>query len=522
MRTIVFSLLFCGALAADVLLLKDGRKVSGKIVEKPSFYEVTTEGGLKTFLKEEADKVIASPKEFLGDSETLLDEAKKDYKSALEIAAPAEQNTKLKEAIAKLTKAREGYAAARELFWEDKYSDLDLKLVQVMQLMRLLRERVGSEIAKRPEPSAPKTAPSPVVTPKPVAPAPTPQPDDAVAVLIDPAKRGDASRRTAARDAFRSAKDDLAAAAAAFLSRPEPEAPVVAALQEYFAKPWIKGGPHLEAAKWLAERLAALRKASPAAPPDALALFAAGHLSLSPPGPETEKAAQALGFLVRDGSTGTAEGLAARDMIEWIASGDFDLAALAYVKEFRATADTPLVRFLWSYALARDAQKKKRGFERSFAALDVVRPPEPAVRDHVAALAKSVRNAAVCSACGGEGKTRCTSCHGKKEVRSDCPTCKGVGATRGANGLASCGACAGRGYMKLLRCDKCKDGYPECRQCDRRPRSAPELEDMFLCTPCGACDGRGQLFRKVALPCRSCLGLGQKLTPRADPTKTLP
>ncbi len=525
MRTAILSMLLCGAVAGDVLVLKDGRKVSGKIVEKPSFYEVTTEGGLKTFLKDEAEKVIASPKEFLGDSDALLDEAKKDYQKALEIAAPAEQNVKLKEAIAKLTKAREVYAATRELFWEDKYSDLDLKLVQVMQLMRLLRERVGSEIARRPDTTPPKTPPAtnPVAPPPPPPPPVTPpSPDDPLAVLVDPVKRTDPSRRGMARDALRTSKDDLASAAAQFLSRPEPDGPALAAIQEYFGKPWIRGTAHLEAAKWLADRQAVLRKASPNVSTEALALFAMGHLSLAPPGAETEKVAQALGLLVRDGAVGTAEGHALRDLQDWLAAGDFDLAALAYVREFRSTADTPLVRFLWSYALVRQAQLRKRGFERPIGALDQVRPLEPAQREHVAALAKSVRNAAVCSSCSGEGKTRCTGCHGRKEVRTDCATCKGVGATRGAGGLASCGPCAGRGYTKLLRCDKCKDGYPECRQCDRRPRTPPELEDMFLASPCGACEGRGLAFRKVLVPCRSCMGLGRKLTPRADPTKILP
>jgi hypothetical protein len=540
MRTLIVLVCLCGLLEADVLVLKDGRKLAGKVVEKPSFYEVTGDGGLKTFLKDEVERVITAPKELLGDADTVLEDVKKDFQKALEIAPGDEQNAKLKAAIAKLSKAREAYSSTRESFPEDKYADLDQKLLQVMQLMRLLRERVRHEGIVSAPPIAPSPAPAPAPTtpapaPKPVTPAPAPiAPSvlEALLVAADPAKRKDPGQRAVAKDALRASRDDVATAAMLFLSRPETdwrlEGPALAALQEYFSKGWIKdpqklpAATQLEAAKWLADRIAALKKSDPNASSEALATFAMGHLAQSPPGAESAKVAQALGFIVKEGIAGTPEGHAVQDLDGWILSGDFDLAALAYVKELRATSDTPIVRFLWSYALIRQAQQKKRGFERPIGALDNVRPAEPAARDHVAALAKSVKNVAVCSTCGGEGKTRCTACHGKKEVRNDCTVCKGVGATRGAGGLAPCTACQGRGYLKLVRCDKCKDGYPECRQCDRRPRTPPELEDMFMAAPCPLCEGRGLAFRRFFVPCRSCLGLGQKLTPRADPTKILP
>ena len=89
-------------------------------------------------------------------------------------------------------------------------------------------------------------------------------------------------------------------------------------------------------------------------------------------------------------------------------------------------------------------------------------------------------------------------------------------------GLTPCAGCRGRGFLKLARCSKCKDGFPECSACDKKPRVPPELDDMFLAVPCGSCAGRGTPFRNVALPCRGCHGLGHKLTPRADPSKILP
>jgi hypothetical protein len=72
-----------------------------------------------------------------------------------------------------------------------------------------------------------------------------------------------------------------------------------------------------------------------------------------------------------------------------------------------------------------------------------------------------------------------------------------------------------------VKCEKCKDGYVDCKQCDK-PRAAPSMEDIVSVAPCAVCEGRGLAFRSAAVPCRSCLGLGARLTPRADPSKVLP
>jgi len=533
MRVILAVLLCGGLLRADVLVLKDGRKIPGKVVEKPGHYELTDEGGLKTFLREEVEKVLASPKDLLDGVDAGFEEAKKEFTEAVDLKDAARQTALLKQAIAKVTRVREAYAAARELFPEDKYADLDLKLVQVMQLMRLLRERVGSEVAR----SLAPPAPAPAGPARPAAPPPPPPPppppaaalglQDALAILCDPAKRAEPSLRSTARDAFRThraslgAGPDVGTAALLFLSRPEADwklqGPAQAAFQDYLQKPWFRGAPaaadHLQAAS----HLAAAAKTSPAAA-EALGLFAMAHLSQAPAGPESDRAAQGLGLAAREGRLGTLEGHAVRDLGEWIASGDFDFAALAYAREFKAAADTPSVRFLWAVALLRQALARARGYEKAAAALEAVRPADPAFRDHVAALAKSVKNVAVCSSCSGAGKSRCTACHGRKEVRTDCAPCRGTGAVN----LTPCRPCGGRGFLKLQRCSKCRDGFPECRACDKRPRQAPSLDDVLLGAPCAPCEGRGTAFRALAIPCRSCWGLGQKLTPRADPSKILP
>ena len=205
------------------------------------------------------------------------------------------------------------------------------------------------------------------------------------------------------------------------------------------------------------------------------------------------------------------------------------------MKEFRAI-DTPAVRFVWAYALTCIAQAKKRGFDRPVSALNSIAVTVPAVKDHLAAMAKSIKTAAVCSNCQGEGKLRCTNCHGVKEVRYACAKCGGKGKyqppglvippnanpRRLERSFTNCLPCKGSGFEKVLRCEKCKDGTLKCRSCDGAEKPAPEMGDICAAAPCPDCDGDGCIFRGVRWACPSCLGLGRKLTPKADPAKVLP
>jgi DnaJ-class molecular chaperone len=47
------------------------------------------------------------------------------------------------------------------------------------------------------------------------------------------------------------------------------------------------------------------------------------------------------------------------------------------------------------------------------------------------------------------------------------------------------------------------------------------MDEICTSTACITCDGRGYVFKNVLWACKSCLGLGQKLTPKADPAKML-
>src|SRR5579863_3215393 len=153
MRAAAFLLFLSTGLAADVVILKDGGRVSGKVVEKPQHWEITTDGGLRTYLKDEVAKVIKDPKELLGDVDRVIAEAKADYQKGLDMAEGPDKNALLHESITKIDAARAATSSTRELFPEDKYADLDAKLMQIMQLKRLLRDRLHSEFASRPGPS---------------------------------------------------------------------------------------------------------------------------------------------------------------------------------------------------------------------------------------------------------------------------------------------------------------------------------------------------------------------------------
>ncbi len=533
-RALAWVLLLSGSLFADVLVLKDGTKVSGRVVDKGLHYEVTTDHGLRTWTAEEVDRVVTSPKELLGDADKTFEELKKQYAEIIALQDPAEKNARLKESIDKVRSVREILASTRELFPEDRYADLDLKLMQTMQLLRLFRERVSVDIGRAPA----------IINSRSAA-APTETVNKAFAILIDPAQRADPAKRASARETFRSQKsDDLSVAEMLFLARTDAEwrlqGSSLKALQEYFSKPWLRdaaklsSASHLEAAAWLAAQVSAIRKAEPAAPLEALQLFGAGHLGCAQPGPELEKVAKSLGLMVDEGVPGTAEGQATHDMVAWISSNDFDLAALAFTKEFRDT-DTPAVRYVWSYALTCTAQAKKKGFEKAANAYVSIATPSAVIKDHLVAMQKSINAAAVCPNCLGEGKLRCTNCHGIKEVRFPCQKCHGKGKylppglvqTPGmARGRGptyeKCLQCKGTGYEKVLRCEKCKDGYLACKVCDGKPKTAPDFEDICSRTPCPDCDGRGSVMRNVRWACPSCLGLGQKLTPKAEPSKLLP
>src|SRR5437867_11428201 len=128
MRRNSFDLLFLGCSLSvdrgDALILKDGRKVNGRVTEKKDRYEVQVEGQQLTFDRDDVQQWIKSPKEITGDVDRLVDEAKRLYSEAVELKDPNAAEAKFREALPKVTKARELLTEAREFFPEG-YTDLD-------------------------------------------------------------------------------------------------------------------------------------------------------------------------------------------------------------------------------------------------------------------------------------------------------------------------------------------------------------------------------------------------------------
>jgi tetratricopeptide (TPR) repeat protein len=222
----------------DGLQLADGRMLSGRVVEKPDAYEVTVDGQTLTFAKEDVKRWVKSPKDVIGDADQQFEEAKKIFQEALQIADGKAAETRFRDALPKVQKARDAYAEARDLF-PGGYPEIDAQLVNIMKLMRMVRDRMGSQFAGSAAPPTvnAKDAPAPVRPSVKVAPAPAPEPAPAAAstiaqafaVLVDPAKRTDAARRRSAREAFAKVAAapgplrDLATAARILLSREEEE-----------------------------------------------------------------------------------------------------------------------------------------------------------------------------------------------------------------------------------------------------------------------------------------------------------
>ncbi|HZE96863.1 MAG TPA: hypothetical protein VE981_07545 [Planctomycetota bacterium] len=230
-----------GSARGDGILLADGRKVSGRVVEKPDGYEVTIEGQTVGYTKADVKQWFKSPKEVLGDADKQVEDAKKLYTEAVNMSDEKAAEAKFREALPKVQKAREAYVEARELF-PDGYPALDEQLVNVMKLMRLVRERFHSQIAsaessspvklkESPAPvSKPPVRPDPVKPPEPTKPAPVESAStgtlhEALLVLVDPAKRDDAAQRASAIKVFQKASTlpgpaaDIATAGWLFLAK---------------------------------------------------------------------------------------------------------------------------------------------------------------------------------------------------------------------------------------------------------------------------------------------------------------
>jgi len=609
----------------DGIILKDGRKLSGKVVEKPDGYEVTVEGQTVGFPKAEVTQWFKHPKEVLGDADKLVEDAKKLYSEAVVMSDEKAAEAKFREALPKVQKAREAFVEARELFPEG-YPDLDEKLINVMKLMRLVRERFHSQIAGTDAPVKVKEAPPP--PPKPVIKSPDPEPSkpapvespsvgtlhDAFVVLVDPAKRSDLVQRAAALAQFRKAADgktalaDVATAGSQFLEKtdvqwglasdtvlvkgPSGEAKysgrleirsettsiliqadrkevrirstpdgkrfitppgaaefqatevklstdqksdALEALQAFFK---ILDATKLETledkdvsdgVKFLAGKIKDLR--AKGQPVEALSLFVAGPASAlieknkGKPTPEIEAAFKDLNYEKSEFGAvwGRKEGLAMDDYRKWLASGEYGMGVIQFNNDYRNVGELN-VRYAYALLLLFKALGDNRNYQKPAAYLEsAATGASGSARDHLIALAKSIRDEAPCNLCGGTHKVNCSACKGDKKVNLECTKCGGSGKIQTFNGVKGCPGCQGKGRYNNVDCPKCKaTGKTECkaRGCAREVPK-PTFESFAEAYKCRDCQGRGTLLRHVAYLCDDCNGIGLILQPKADPTKLL-
>jgi hypothetical protein len=523
-------------LPADVLVLDSGRKLSGEVSEKKETIAIRVEGQELVFGKDEVKAWHKAPADLIGDRAADVAAAKAIYQEALRLQDLSQQGAKMKEALAKANRAREAYAEARALFPEDRYADLDQSLVQISQLMRLIRERIGSGTvaAKAASPVA-----APLEPPKPVAPPPPKVEPSSLAkafvTLADPLKRADPVARKEAEEAFAGARGgplgDLAAAARLFLARESSLVPDVAtAAQEHFTKQGLAEAPalvpdrHLAAAKALAGPLKALAGKGT----EPLLGLAAGHLAAALAGPPAavEEAARELGFQKSDDVDlwGPPEGLAARELHAWLDAGMVDLGLVQLRKDYGTVRDFG-VQYLLAYLQLRDAFEKKLGYRRAAGAWQALAsgPGTPAQRAHATAVGEALRKRLPCAACNGTHAVRCPVCRGKKKVNLLCPRCEGSGKLLTLRGTFPCNGCKAQGIIRDVECTRCKmTGEVECKGAScKGPVAPPTLEELFDAPPCAACVGTGLLTRRVATRCLACLGLGVRLAPKTEPGKTL-
>jgi hypothetical protein len=558
MHRSLLAILFLGFLLStswgDALILKDGRKVIGRVAEKKEYYEVQVEGQTLTFDKDDVDKWIKSPREITADVAQLVDDAKKMYSEAVEMKDEKAADVKFREALPKVQKARDALTEARDLFPEG-YADLDMQLVNVMKLTRLIRERIHSAIAsgepikaKEPPKVAPKVEPPP---PEPKVEPPPPEFGivDALAILADPAKRGDEKQRAQARGFLKKTAEvkspirDLAAAGALFLGHADAEwklsADAGSALQAFFkASPpdkleSLSAKEIGDGVKAVAAKIKDLRAKAVADPSiDVLSLIVGGASSslVEKNGnkltPELEAAFKDLGFEKSEFGDlwGRKDGLAMDDYRKWIGSAEYALGIVQFQKDYATLPETG-PKYALGLLLTFKALQDNRNYNKAAVQFEILArtAPTPASRDHITALAKSIRLESPCAACAGTNKINCSTCKGKIKINLQCGKCGGSGALNTFRGVAQCPICKGAGGFKNVDCTKCKaTGKVECkaRGCDRevKPPKFDEFADAFQC---GTCKGKGSLFRHVALACPDCLGVGLMLRPKSDPTKLL-
>lgn len=644
MRALLLLSLLSLPLHADVLELRDGKKLSGKVSEKGGVYQIKIEGETLTFNQGEVSRWIRKPKELTGEADSLIGEAKKIYLSASELDDEMAMDRELRKALTRVEKARDIYSETRQLFPKG-YSEIDNSLVNTMMLMRMIRSRLVTRVtptAKDYLPTPSKTEPvkpkkkEPPVKPKkkdPVQPPKTKEPVDppqvnppalavpfsrAMSILLDPKKRADWKLRDEARKAWRPhlVPVSFARAVKAFFSLGEEEWGLIhdevdvkgGGLDRTFVGKLLEKGKdryhlstggravvriwksngvwlvrppgeseiqvrevtirrgrksdvakeferylgeknvrnigkfedilHMDAAKSLADSIERLQSAQPRIPVDLLRLFACAHLEAVVEGAnygslagEIDETAKRMGMKRAQAGRlwGTSDGLAFHDLQKWLFQGENELGLIHYRKKCRTRREFRF-EYMKGILLLLRAVENERLYSSAYKHFETMSRKHSSDRgkkDHLKAMAKSIRAVELCRVCGGTTRIRCRTCFGKGRATFRCSACQGHGKVMSPlkGGLIACRPCEGEGYFRDRKCPTCKKtGKLACRArgCKRMGvRSVPRFEDVATAGPCTMCGGVGSLAKRFVLECRKCFGVGAILGPKSNPSMTI-
>lgn len=177
------SCLLLSPAAADVFLLKDGKKIEGEYVDKGAAYEVKTKYGSLTIEKSEVLRVVKSADAMAQEAEASRKKAQAALQEALAIEVPENRLEKLSLALDQFEKAAVVYRDAREIFTGEAYARLDQALTAVIQETRACRDHL--EATRNPKPASQKASGAASATPD--------RSEDASAKAGAPAKDGAAA-----------------------------------------------------------------------------------------------------------------------------------------------------------------------------------------------------------------------------------------------------------------------------------------------------------------------------------------
>jgi hypothetical protein len=287
----------------------------------------------------------------------------------------------------------------------------------------------------------------------------------------------------------------------------------------------MDGRKHVEAARLLSAKAKELRATANV---EALVLFACAHVGAAAvsnvPAKDVEPLFPDLGLQIVQGTLGTRDGIAITEFRRWYFDGEYDLGIVQLHRDHGDSSLFP-IRYAHAFLLIAKAIVKQRNYDKAAEYLEKWGKRFPDRQGaHLLALAKTMRDIAVCKVCTGEATLRCNICKGQGRADFTCSACSGNGKVQSFRGDVVCKPCKGAGGWKNAECPKCKaTGRMDCKAkgCDR-PKSVPKFEDVAEAWACELCRQTGTLLSKVAVTCPECFGIGMRLAPKSDPKKTIP